>query len=946
MVTPTDPLFSSQWHFNLIGDIQTIWNDYTGNGVNIGIYDDGLQSAHPDLSGNFNAVLEVLDGSGNPVNPAPNVANEGFRGTAVAGLIGAANNGVGTVGVAYGAALTGVNIFDAGTYGFLNYSPSSPAGKAAFLSVVHQASNFDIMSNSWGSTPLYAPAQRQFGGLFDATYLNEIEKNMVSGRNGLGTVVVQASGNDGIDANGSGINASRYTITVAATDSTGNAARFTNIGSSIWIAAPAASVTTDIVGQGGYNATGALETPTPDPLTDINYTSTFGGTSAATPVVSGIIALMLEASPHQELVQGLGWVAGLGWRDVQNILVISASNTGSAIGGPAAGFEAGAWEINTAHNWNGGGMSFNASYGYGMVDAFAAVRMAEVWYNFAGPDNSANERFATGTTSLGVSGAAIPANGTETSFVISVANNISIEHMTLNLTFTHQFVGDMDVFLTDPTGHRTQIAYHSGIPTSFAGEWGYGVDSFLGGSSAGDWIVSVSDAFPDADNGTLFNGRLSIYGAAPSLDDVYHFTADFLNYVSVDVTRATISDTNGGIDWLNFSAVASDVVINLLAGSQFSVGGIVWGALAAGLDVFENIVTSDGNDTVTGNSLANEILGMRGNDHLIGGVGNDTLDGGAGNDTLDGGDGNDRLEGGAGVDSLSGGSGDDVFTSGTGADTVDGGLGIDTIDYSGSTNAQSINLVTNTNIGGEAHHDTLISIENVIGSATRGDKITGSAGSNVLHGNGAGDILRGFNGDDFIFGDANNDFLFGGRGADALDGGTGIDWAMYNDSSAGVTVDLTGIGAGGFAQGDTYTGIENIRGSIHDDTLTGDSGTNKIIGDKGNDVINGMGGRDNLRGGIGNDTLNGGAGIDGLRGDAGDDVYVFMAGNGLDNVLDFDDFGNDQIDLSSFRFSTYADVQAIMHQIGGHVRIDLGGSDILLLRGTALADMTASDFIL
>jgi hypothetical protein len=45
--TPTDPLFSSQWHFGLLGDIQTIWNDYTGEGVTIAIYDDGVDYTTP-----------------------------------------------------------------------------------------------------------------------------------------------------------------------------------------------------------------------------------------------------------------------------------------------------------------------------------------------------------------------------------------------------------------------------------------------------------------------------------------------------------------------------------------------------------------------------------------------------------------------------------------------------------------------------------------------------------------------------------------------------------------------------------------------------------------------------------------------------------------------------------------------------------------------------------
>ncbi len=379
-------------------------------------------------------------------------------------------------------------------------------------------------------------------------------------------------------------------------------------------------------------------------------------------------------------------------------------------------------------------------------------------------------------------------------------------------------------------------------------------------------------------------------------------------------------DGGAGIDLLRYDrgGVTTGVTVDLAAGTATGTwDGAAFAHTIAGIESVRGSKTGD--DDLTGNGLAN---------------------------TLTGGGGNDTLHGGGGVDQLFGGADNDIFTSGTGADTVDGGAGIDTIDYSGSTNAQTINMVTNVNIGGEAHNDTLISIENLIGSDTRGDKVTGTAGANEIHGMGAGDILRGFNGDDFLFGGANNDFLYGGRGADALDGGTGIDWAMYNDSSAGVTVDLGGVGANGFAQGDTYVSIENIRGSIHDDTITGDNGINKIIGDAGHDSINGMGGRDNIRGGIGNDTLDGGAGTDGLRGDAGDDIFVFKAGNELDNVLDFDDFGNDQIDLSSFGFATYADVQLVMGQAGGHVRIDLGGSDILLLRSTLLADMGADDFIL
>lgn len=86
--------------------------------------------------------------------------------------------------------------------------------------------------------------------------------------------------------------------------------------------------------------------------------STEQGTSFAAPMVSGIAALMLQANPN------------LGYRDVQQILALSARK----VNDPAT-----QWRINNAKNWNGGGMQISHDYGFGMVDARAAVRLAESW---------------------------------------------------------------------------------------------------------------------------------------------------------------------------------------------------------------------------------------------------------------------------------------------------------------------------------------------------------------------------------------------------------------------------------------------------------------------------------------------------------------------------------------------------------------------------------------
>ncbi len=102
------------------------------------------------------------------------------------------------------------------------------------------------------------------------------------------------------------------------------------------------------------------------------------------------------------------------------------------------------------------------------------------------------------------------------------------------------------------------------------------------------------------------------------------------------------------------------------------------------------------------------------------------------------------------------------------------------------------------------------------------------------------DVLRGLGGNDMLFGGSGNDTLDGGAGADTLIGGVGTDTADYSLSPAGVTVNLlSGLGAGGNAQGDILGGIENIIGSPFADTLVGGSEANILNGGSGNDTING-----------------------------------------------------------------------------------------------------------
>lgn len=197
--------------------------------------------------------------------------------------------------------------------------------------------------------------------------------------------------------------------------------------------------------------------------------------------------------------------------------------------------------------------------------------------------------------------------------------------------------------------------------------------------------------------------------------------------------------------------------------------------------------------------------------------------------------------------------------------------------------------------------------DNLVLTADGVDTVSGGAGN---------DELRTYGEQDIIFGGAGNDLISGGVGADAIDGGTGTDTITFDDSGVGVSLDLhQGVGFVGDAEGDTYTNVEDIRGSNFADTIVGDNANNLIEGLGSSDELYGRGGNDTLHGNSGNDTIFGDlgddlsvSGHDVIYGGEGDDVL--HGGEGRDTVN-----GGEGFDLASYRFSSTGVVASLISEV-------------------------------
>ena len=278
---PNDPYFPDQWHLHNTGqrgwtpgvDIgaELAWSRTVGTGALIAVIDSGVQSTHPDLD--VQLGFDYIGGDADS-NPDPRDTDSGPHGTAVAGIAAAiGGNGVGVAGVAYGASVYGIRLIGGMTSLGDLYSAFAEAVDAGAW----------VLSNSWGYGMNCDPVPEM------AVYTDAVQYAETMGRKGLGAAVVFAAGNNNCDIKNNALLAQPEVIAVAATNGDDFREGYSCFGAGVDVAAPSGTiVTTDLVGKAGWGPFRG----------DDDYQGSFSGTSAATPIVSGTVALMFAANPR------------------------------------------------------------------------------------------------------------------------------------------------------------------------------------------------------------------------------------------------------------------------------------------------------------------------------------------------------------------------------------------------------------------------------------------------------------------------------------------------------------------------------------------------------------------------------------------------------------------------------------------------------------------------
>ncbi len=484
IATPqSDPWYGCQWHLNNTGqfpggalediNVESVWSGGNmGEGVNIAIVDDGLEDDHVDLVDNVvSARNHDYTGQAGVYDPLES------HGTAVAGLIAARDNDIGVRGVAPRAGIFAYNLIARGS------SVTASAASAMFRSEDAQVTA--VSNNSWGNPDTGLPLSA--GALWERA----VRRGVTEGYGGKGIVYVWAAGNGhegGDHANLDGYT-NHYAVTAAcAVGYDDRRSAYSEIGANLWVCAPSSS--------GREDLPKITTTHIPD-----RYRDTFGGTSAATPIVSGVAALVRAAN------------ADLSWRDVKLILAASARKNDAA----NAGWDEGALQYgSTSERYE-----FNHEYGFGVVDAAAAVALAGGWAPVPAMRTiEARSGPLEDPLNPGSSPAPLPDREGDTvvqlqAFLALDAYVSFVEFVEIEIELEHEWFRDLRIEIESPGGETSvlsvpalAVARSSG---RFSGSHRFGSARHLGESAEGTWTLKVTDFVP-GETGVLKSWRLRVYG--------------------------------------------------------------------------------------------------------------------------------------------------------------------------------------------------------------------------------------------------------------------------------------------------------------------------------------------------------------------------------------------------------------------------------------------------
>eukprot|EP00536_Pseudo-nitzschia_multiseries_P003878 jgi/Psemu1/147262/gw1.62.89.1 len=464
-------------------NVKPVWRSlgFTGRGVRIRINDDGVDAVgHPEFTNRFSEkdscpIWAPLPPSTTNGADANTEDEDNSHGTAVAGIVVAnADNDHCAAGIAFGATISSCNFF------------ASP--KVPFENLAYQLGSFDISQNSIGLPPscldyndIILGGGKTVSCDYDAlpqSARDALADGILNGRGGKGSVFVFASGNsffEGDDLNMSGFTNSRYTITVGAVGKDGKHTDYSTPGAALMVTGPAGDYT-DVAHllTAGLGGTCADSGP---------------GTSFSAPVVSGVIALMLEARPE------------LTWRDVQGILASTSQRVDDSKDVSAVINSAGYW----VSNW----------YGFGIVDAQKAVLASQTW-----------ELLAPEEQAIGASeevNQPVPNDGTEFVSLLTIGSEYEgfvAESTVVLVNLQHYNRGDLKLTLVSPSGTESVLlAGRRPENTKLEGDerWKLMTVRNWGEDPTGEWQLKVQDVVTDDNNSDASTNefrqwKLTVYG--------------------------------------------------------------------------------------------------------------------------------------------------------------------------------------------------------------------------------------------------------------------------------------------------------------------------------------------------------------------------------------------------------------------------------------------------